>query len=155
MLSLTLLSSISLTLDATSNEANLSLTRLELANTAFFDTMERTWAKRNQRNILSSLRFQSMNDRYSMVSEAADTTFDWIFDNSQKELVRPLTDWLGQGTGIFHISAKPGAGKSTLMKYLWSNPQTQEPWRTSSSGNLAPLSKRIRMAWCGRFFTKC
>lgn len=77
-----------------------------------------------------------MDDRYYMVSEAADSTFDWIFDNPKKEmesnlaLVRPLKDWLDQGTGIFHISAKPGAGKSTLMKYLWSNPQTQEKLRS-------------------------
>lgn len=73
-----------------------------------------------------------MDYRYSMVAEAADDTFDWIFDNPKKEmesnldLVRPLKDWLDQGTGIFHVSAKPGAGKSTLMKYLRSNPATQE-----------------------------
>lgn len=126
----------SLTLGATSHETKMSLARLELANTAFFDAMERTRAKRNQRNIMSSLRFESMDDRYSMVSEAADSTFDWIFNNPKKEmesnlaLVRPLKDWLDQGTGIFHISAKPGAGKSTLMKYLWSNPQTQEKLRS-------------------------
>ncbi|KAJ0323942.1 hypothetical protein COL5a_008058 [Colletotrichum fioriniae] len=29
-----------------------------------------------------------------------------------------LIDWLSHGGGIFHISGKPGAGKSTLMKYL-------------------------------------
>ncbi|KXH42778.1 hypothetical protein CNYM01_03801 [Colletotrichum nymphaeae SA-01] len=29
-----------------------------------------------------------------------------------------LIDWLAHGGGIFHISGKPGAGKSTLMKYL-------------------------------------
>lgn len=73
-----------------------------------------------------------MDYRYSMVAEAADDTFDWIFDNPKKEmesnldLVRPLKDWLDQETGIFHVSAKPGAGKSTLMKYLRSNPATQE-----------------------------
>lgn len=27
-------------------------------------------------------------------------------------------DWLKDGRGIFHISGKPGAGKSTLMKYM-------------------------------------
>lgn len=53
-----------------------------------------------------------MDYRYSMVAEAADDTFDWIFDNPKKEmesnldLVRPLKDWLDQGTGIFHVSAK-------------------------------------------------
>jgi NACHT domain len=34
--------------------------------------------------------------------------------------------WLKDGDGIFHISGKPGAGKSTLMKYLCRNPKTQQ-----------------------------
>ncbi|KAK1489551.1 hypothetical protein CABS01_12702 [Colletotrichum abscissum] len=36
-----------------------------------------------------------------------------------------LTDWLGRGGGIFHISGKPGAGKSTLMKYLCQSTATE------------------------------
>lgn len=92
-----------------------------------------------------------MDDRYSMVSEAVDSTFDWIFDNPKKEmesnlaLVRPLKDWLDQGTGIFHISAKPGAGKSTLMKYLWSNPQTQEKLRSWAGSH--PLTMASFFFW--------
>jgi hypothetical protein len=34
--------------------------------------------------------------------------------------------WLEYGDGIFHISGKPGAGKSTLMKYLCRSPNTQK-----------------------------
>ncbi|KAI1781201.1 hypothetical protein F4818DRAFT_32521 [Hypoxylon cercidicola] len=33
--------------------------------------------------------------------------------------------WLEQGNGIFHITGKPGSGKSTLMKYLTQHPQTK------------------------------
>lgn len=117
-----------------------------LANAALYDATERTRAKRNQRNIMSSLRFESMLERHSMVSEAADATFDWIFDNPKKEmesnldLVRSLKDWVDQGTGIFHISAKPGAGKSALMKYLWSNPQTQEKLRSWADPHLLAMA---------------
>ncbi|KAI0002637.1 hypothetical protein F4779DRAFT_622212 [Xylariaceae sp. FL0662B] len=35
-----------------------------------------------------------------------------------------LVDWLENGAGIFYISGKPGAGKSTLMKYLCCHKQT-------------------------------
>ena len=34
--------------------------------------------------------------------------------------------WLRAGSGVFHISGKPGAGKSTLMKFLCQNPRTHE-----------------------------
>ncbi|KAI3551142.1 hypothetical protein CSPX01_01059 [Colletotrichum filicis] len=36
-----------------------------------------------------------------------------------------LIDWLSHGGGIFHISGKPGAGKSTLMKYLCQSTATE------------------------------
>ncbi|KAK3360476.1 hypothetical protein B0T25DRAFT_565365 [Lasiosphaeria hispida] len=65
-----------------------------------------------------------MTDRYQEVAEAAENTFGWIFDNSSKQLksnrhlVQPFKDWLENGNGVFHISGKPGSGKSTLMKLL-------------------------------------
>ncbi|KAG7045314.1 hypothetical protein JMJ77_0009397 [Colletotrichum scovillei] len=36
-----------------------------------------------------------------------------------------LIDWLSHGGGIFHVSGKPGAGKSTLMKYLCQSTATE------------------------------
>ncbi|OTB04197.1 hypothetical protein M426DRAFT_262419 [Hypoxylon sp. CI-4A] len=39
--------------------------------------------------------------------------------------------WLERGSGIFHISGKPGSGKSTLMKYLVRHPKARaylETW---------------------------
>ncbi|KAL4882066.1 hypothetical protein BJY04DRAFT_217758 [Aspergillus karnatakaensis] len=35
-------------------------------------------------------------------------------------------DWLTHGSKVFHISGKPGSGKSTLMKYLCSHEQTRQ-----------------------------
>jgi hypothetical protein len=32
-------------------------------------------------------------------------------------------DWLREGHGIFHVSGKPGSGKSTLMRFLASHPK--------------------------------
>lgn len=42
--------------------------------------------------------------------------------------------WLEQGNGIFHISGKPGSGKSTLMKYLTQHPRTMEHLDIWASG---------------------
>jgi hypothetical protein len=63
-------------------------------------------------------------------SEPEYTPFWWIYYEevrSQKQKVvaerqnsakKSFTNWLENGQGIFYISGKPGAGKSTLMKYL-------------------------------------
>jgi hypothetical protein len=37
-----------------------------------------------------------------------------------------FVNWLENGNGIFHVSGKPGAGKSTLMKYLCQHPRTEK-----------------------------
>ncbi|KAK6955772.1 hypothetical protein Daesc_003416 [Daldinia eschscholtzii] len=34
--------------------------------------------------------------------------------------------WLESGSGVFHVSGKPGSGKSTLMKYLVQHPKTKD-----------------------------
>ncbi|KAI2634144.1 hypothetical protein GGS26DRAFT_552389 [Hypomontagnella submonticulosa] len=48
-------------------------------------------------------------------------------------------NWLKQGSGIFHISGKPGSGKSTLMKYLTRHPKTKSHLRIWSSGKKLAL----------------
>lgn len=44
-------------------------------------------------------------------------------ENTQRDVNTRLTTWLQQGSGLFHISGKPGSGKSTLMKYLVQHPK--------------------------------
>jgi hypothetical protein len=60
--------------------------------------------------------------------------------NEAREL---FITWLQRGTGFFHISGKPGAGKSTLMKYICSHPQL--------SDHLASWSQGARLG-LGQFF---
>ncbi|KAK5655226.1 hypothetical protein OQA88_5793 [Cercophora sp. LCS_1] len=36
-----------------------------------------------------------------------------------------LSKWLQSGESFFHVSGKPGSGKSTLMKYIVENPMTE------------------------------
>lgn len=72
-----------------------------------------------------------MSERYLEISDAADNTFGWIFGDaseqltSNKQLTLPFEAWLEEGEGIFHISGKPGSGKSTLMKYLCTHTRTK------------------------------
>lgn len=58
------------------------------------------------------------------LDDFSDEEFDYYqqisLERTAKELQaqQGLIDWLAHGGGIFHISGKPGAGESTLMKYL-------------------------------------
>ena len=79
--------------------------------------------------ILKSLRYDTMPARYSAVSHAHARTFSWIFHPMNLPRSDPRSqikflNWLHHGDGIFWISGKPGSGKSTLMKYLYGNEQT-------------------------------
>lgn len=104
-----------------------------------------------QSKVLEALRFEEMHRRYDNIEEAHIDTFRWLLDDTEPLLKqdqtllprdeltwhlreeRPLRlraqerflDWLRNGRGVFHISGKPGAGKSTLMKYLAESPKTQ------------------------------
>ncbi|KAM7189474.1 hypothetical protein V8F33_010057 [Rhypophila sp. PSN 637] len=62
---------------------------------------------------------------YSRESEVADRygrTFEWITspetDATRLGTHTSFVDWLKGGSGVFHFAGKPGAGKSTLMKFL-------------------------------------
>jgi hypothetical protein len=72
-----------------------------------------------------------MDERYHDVSKSAKDTFKWIFNEEEQspsdlDSRNPFKEWLTTGEGIFHISGKPGSGKSTLMKFLCRNDQTRE-----------------------------
>ncbi|KAF5235700.1 hypothetical protein FANTH_11579 [Fusarium anthophilum] len=107
---------------------------------------DRATLKVRESCILTALRFDLMDERYDDVAEAHDKTFEWIFDPSIRgegdhllhrsniTSYRPkarsgargkFVDWIKHGNGIFHISGKPGSGKSTLMKYLCRRGETK------------------------------
>lgn len=101
-----------------------------------------------QNNVLETLRFEKMESRFDSIEEAHTETFKWLLEDenscsisipiadtddpwfdgirqdleesrhSRQGIRKDFTNWLSHGNGIFHISGKPGAGKSTLMKYL-------------------------------------
>ncbi|KAI7014262.1 hypothetical protein KC366_g15851, partial [Hortaea werneckii] len=82
-----------------------------------------------------------MNQRRDAIEQAYKNTFQWIFEEPREDKwnisrtwqwltssrKRPtntiFTTWLRNETGIFWINGKPGAGKSTLMKFMVEDPR--------------------------------
>lgn len=107
--------------------------------------------------LLRSLKYTAMNERRNHLTDSHEGTFKWIFHRYQRsndvdndvanEFLHPeykdngmsapqyqpwddFEDWLKSDSNIYWISGKPGSGKSTLMKFLISNPLTKEALRT-------------------------
>ncbi|KAI1770162.1 hypothetical protein F4818DRAFT_276901 [Hypoxylon cercidicola] len=112
------------------------------------------WYK--QENILRALRFEGMGNRFHDVEDAHEKTFEWLLEEhghnhpddstSQENTFRleareRFTDWLQHRGGIFHISGKPGAGKSTLMKFLCKNQLARRYLENWSSGKALVFAK--------------
>lgn len=75
-----------------------------------------------RKQCLSSLEFNRMGARQSEVSRAYSTTCQWVLKHPA------YTDWLDVNKNHQHcdflwINGKPGAGKSTLMKFAHSHAQ--------------------------------
>ncbi|KAH9218334.1 hypothetical protein DL95DRAFT_406038 [Leptodontidium sp. 2 PMI_412] len=98
----------------------------------------------NRNRILNSLKFDGMGSSYQDVSLNTPRTFNWCLQDlempvSHPELEISFQEWLNRDTGIYHISGKPGAGKSTLMKFLVEHEDTQRylknkesPWEVTT-----------------------
>ncbi|KAH9215480.1 hypothetical protein DL95DRAFT_500507, partial [Leptodontidium sp. 2 PMI_412] len=105
--------------------------------------------------VLKQLYFNTIYSREDVMEKAGSGTFEWILkedssDNGQNtksdedeieddDLAKLVEDtkklqsksrtafltWLREENRVFHISGKPGSGKSTLMKLLVDHPQTR------------------------------
>ncbi|KAI8634772.1 hypothetical protein F5Y19DRAFT_124341 [Xylariaceae sp. FL1651] len=86
-------------------------------------------------DFLSSIRFESIESREKAIPEAYVDTYKWIFDKPRctddgKPLWSDFTSWLsGSSSQIFWIFGKPGAGKSTLMKFFTKDPRLESSLR--------------------------
>jgi hypothetical protein len=79
--------------------------------------------------ILETLRFSTIGDRREAVPEAHRQTFRWILHDLGTDEKRPWDNfihWLRYGNEIYWINGKAGSGKSTLMRYIYDNPITQQ-----------------------------
>jgi ABC-type lipoprotein export system ATPase subunit len=68
-----------------------------------------------------------MEGRYERVASAQAKTFDWIFDSSsQNQRWSSFAEFLQGPQNLYWITGKPGAGKSTLMKFIGDEPRTKD-----------------------------
>ncbi|KAK0665113.1 hypothetical protein QBC41DRAFT_258817 [Cercophora samala] len=82
--------------------------------------------------IIDSFRFDSMLNRETNIPQAYQDTYSWVFEkprvDSQGEAMwSDFSSWLEDPStsNVYWITGKPGAGKSTLMKYIMTNSSLQ------------------------------
>jgi hypothetical protein len=82
---------------------------------------------------LDSLGYQELSHRQDRISGAFAKTFEWIFQE-QKSKDKDKDDkpwssfrkWLTRGSDVYWITGKAGSGKSTLMKFVYNDPRTEQ-----------------------------
>jgi hypothetical protein len=83
-----------------------------------------------EQRILQCLRFPRLEDRYSSISPAHLRTLTWIFDSdigqNGSDDSATFVEWLSTDDDLYWISGRPGSGKSTLMKFLYTHDSTKE-----------------------------
>lgn len=94
-------------------------------------------------HVLSRLFFRNMEDRQHRIPEAYQQTYEWIFtdNNMISGKGSSYTDWLEKQSGLYWITGKPGAGKSTMLKFLASHPSTSNHLQVWSAGSRLYTSK--------------
>ncbi|KAH9213046.1 hypothetical protein DL95DRAFT_238642, partial [Leptodontidium sp. 2 PMI_412] len=88
-------------------------------------------------DILESLRFSTIHDRYESLTKAHENTFLWIFQDPEKHQ-KPwdnFVKWLFSGKGTYWIQGKAASGKSTLMNFIWNRKLTIEMLKGWSVGS--------------------
>ena len=83
----------------------------------------------HQERVLSSLYFREMDARMEEISKAHAKTFEWIFADSgdqRREYWNNFAAWLEEGNDLYWIAGLPGAGKSTLMRFIHGDNRTEE-----------------------------
>ncbi|KAK7989946.1 hypothetical protein PG989_010261 [Apiospora arundinis] len=92
-------------------------------------TTQETILRFNANRILRGLNLQ--HARYDEVVDASPFTYRWIYDvhgslmpQVMVQAKENIRSWLSTGAGVLHIAGKPGAGKSTLTKFIVKNDHT-------------------------------
>ncbi|KAF2732563.1 hypothetical protein EJ04DRAFT_469974, partial [Polyplosphaeria fusca] len=93
---------------------------------------KKDWETLVRRRMVESLKFADMRDRYERIPEAHQKTFNWVFHEEDDLTSAPsqefdnFVDWLRSNKPLYWITGKPGAGKSTLMKYISHDPRLNQ-----------------------------
>ncbi|KAM0296933.1 hypothetical protein ACHAPM_010119 [Fusarium culmorum] len=104
---------------------------------------EKTISRTCEEMVLSRLWFRKIHDRRETVTDAHRKTLRWaLYPPRDKALWDDLSQWLRKPSqdGIYWISGKAGSGKSTLMKYIYTEERTKmllKEWSRPASYILA------------------
>lgn len=97
------------------------------------ETSHQTMEQIKHHQILKAIAFHDMRMRRHQIGnvELAENTFEWMVKDetlppSHPHLKQSFASWLKEGKGIFHITGKPGSGKSTMMNFLANHPETRK-----------------------------
>lgn len=112
--------------------------------------------EKQRERLVKSLKVPEMNERYQMVMDPSDASFERVFasyerladqdGHTHKAFFHPEADeidekwghfisWLRSGTDdMFWIRGKPASGKSTLMKFVINHDNTKRLLEQSSPG---------------------
>ena len=105
-----------------------------------------------QTEILESLKYSTMTNRYEDVVDAYPETFEWAFHDDE-EYPFPwsnLPRWLKTGNGVYWINGKAGSGKSTLLKHIFDDQRTHQflsHWAENGRPGAAPLCLATFFFW--------
>lgn len=75
-------------------------------------------------DILQTIDYEHRTARHDSIPQAYPRTFEWVFEKGSPQ-ENHLLEWLEKGSEIFWITGKPGAGKSTFIKFVADSPQTR------------------------------
>ncbi|RSL46999.1 hypothetical protein CEP54_013617 [Fusarium duplospermum] len=77
-------------------------------------------------NILNSLDYEDRRKRHSNIPEAHEATFSWGLQQDGSGSSGSFRRWLSTDSKLFWVSGKPGSGKSTFMKFVADNEETEQ-----------------------------
>ncbi|KAF5968273.1 P-loop containing protein [Fusarium coicis] len=108
-----------------------------------FEASQPAKAESIYNQILKAIAFRDIRTRRHEIGkvELAEKSFEWVLKDemvppSHRHLKQPFRSWLEKGEGIFHITGKPGSGKSTMMNFLANHPETRsllDKWAANGS----------------------
>jgi hypothetical protein len=80
--------------------------------------------------LLHFLRFQEIDNRYERIALAHQKTFEWIFRtppiDGDRAKWADFAEWVKGDDPLYWVTGKAGAGKSTLMRYIFDHEHTQK-----------------------------
>ncbi|KAJ3522886.1 hypothetical protein NM208_g12674 [Fusarium decemcellulare] len=113
---------------------------------------ERRWNL--QHKFIQKLHYDTMQERESIIEEAHEGTFHWVFGDQQSEYTSASSfkSWLESDEQLYWITGKAGSGKSTLMRFI-SRPvpptADQVDHETKLLGKTRPRCETYLQRWAG------